>query len=80
MLSHRDIVFSCWIVFIPACLMGFLDPCLGPFAESEYGLNSTMVGTVFFAGAGLYILMLPIAALMSKKKLKDIRNFYSLVF
>ena len=33
-----------------------------------------MVGTVFFAGAGLYILMLPIAALMSKK-IKGYKKF-----
>ena len=66
-MKFRYIIFSCILVFFPTSLVGFLDPCLAPFAQKEYGLSASVVGIVFFAGAMLYIISLPIVGLLTKK-------------
>lgn len=55
------------MVFIPTALTGYLDPCLGPYAHEEYHLDEGVIGLIFFAGAAIYIIMIPVSTILTKK-------------
>jgi hypothetical protein len=57
----------CILLTLNNNIVTYIDPTLEPYVEEEFGMGSSVVGMIFFAGSLVYMILCPVASLISRK-------------